>query len=148
MPASNTASEILAYCGNCKMDLSAIIVAKVGAKIAKVQCKTCKKERAYKPPKGATSPGDEAPAKKKRAAKSTTAADAAKTVSIEAEWTRLMGEIGHTNRAAYSPQKRFKQADVISHPSFGDGVVTRVIHPNKMEVLFKSDLKLLIHSPS
>lgn len=145
----NTGSEVLAYCGNCKMDLAAIVVAKVGNDIAKVQCKTCKKERAYKPPKGVKDPGAEAKAATKKASKKKASAEAesaARAVSIEAEWNRLMAEATKANKVSYSPKAALKLGDVVAHPSFGEGIVTRLQHPDKAEILFKSDLKLLIHS--
>jgi hypothetical protein len=149
MASAEAATEVLAYCGSCKMDLAATVVAKVGAKIAKVQCKTCKKEHAYKAAKGVTEPGAEGAAPKKRASKKASAAEAAeaaRTVSVEAEWKRLMAEATKANRVKYSPKAKLVLGDVVQHPSFGEGIVTRLQHPNKVEILFQTDLKLLIHS--
>jgi hypothetical protein len=144
-----TGSEVLAYCGNCKMDLAAIVVAKVGDDIAKVQCKTCKKERAYKRPKGVKDPAKELAAAAKKTSKKKANAEAesaARAVSIEAEWNRLMTDGAKANKVTYTPKTALKLGDVVAHPSFGDGIVTRLQHPDKAEILFKSDLKLLIHS--
>ena len=149
MPDTGT-NEVLAYCGSCKMDLVAMVVAKVGSKIVKVQCNTCKKERAYKAPKGITEPG-QVPAPKKPRKRATSAAEAAeaRTVSVEAEWTRLMGEADKAaTRVKYTPKTTLKLGDIVQHPSFGDGVVMRLIHPDKAELIFKTDMKLLIHSRS
>src|SRR5271154_5252242 len=79
-------TETLAYCTSCKMDLNAVIVAMKGDRIAKVQCFTCKKEHAYKAPKGIDTPT----AKPKRASKKKVAAEAETAQSIEAEWEKLM----------------------------------------------------------
>ena len=46
------AKDIMAYCTSCKRNLIHIIVALDGEKIARVLCRSCKKEHAYKPPKG------------------------------------------------------------------------------------------------
>ncbi|MEW6057875.1 MAG: hypothetical protein AB1540_14805 [Bdellovibrionota bacterium] len=148
MPASGTGSEVLAYCGSCKMDLSAVIVAQIGSKIAKVQCKTCKKEHAYKGPKGAKEPSKAAIAKKKKSAEAAEAAESARAVSFETEWKRLMGEAEKAPRVSYTIKSQLKVGDVIKHTNFGDGIVTRLIHPDKAEVLFRTDMKLLIHSRS
>lgn len=133
------------------MDLMAVIVAKMGPKIAKVQCKTCKKERAYKPPKGVNEPGAQPPAgavskKRTRAGQNDGNAEAQRTVSVEAEWKRLMNEAEKAARVKYSPKSILKQGDVVQHPTFGEGIVMRVAHPDKAEILFQNDLKLLIHS--
>ena len=147
--ASNTGSEVIAYCGSCKMDLAAMVVAKVGAKIVKVQCKTCKKERAYKAPKGVidpTIPTAAATAKANKKAAAAADAQAAKAVTVQAEWERLMRDAAAAARVKYSPKARLNLGDVVQHPTFGDGIVTRIQHPDKAEIIFKMDLKLLVHS--
>jgi hypothetical protein len=141
-------NEVLAYCGACKMDLIATIVAKSGAKIAKVQCNTCKKERAFKAPKGVSEPGatPTATAATRKRKEKAAVTEAAKAVSVEAEWQRLMGESAKAARVKYSPKAKLNLGDVVQHPTFGEGVVTRVIHPDKVDIIFKTDLKMLIHS--
>ncbi len=145
-PKIETAKETLAYCGSCKMDLAAIVVARTGAKIVKVQCKTCKKEHGFKAPKGVSDPGD-APAPKARKTK-TSAEGSSKAVSMEAEWTRLLKEAGAAPRTKYTPKTLLDVGVIVNHSMFGEGIVMRVIHPNKAEILFKGDLKILIHAGS
>src|SRR3712207_4813996 len=82
---TKVAKEALAYCTSCKMDLNHVVVAMKGDRIAKVQCLTCKKEHAFKAPKGQTEPKK----KSKKAAAAAAAAEEAAN-SIEAEWTKLM----------------------------------------------------------
>ena len=60
--------ETLAYCTSCKMDLAHLVVAMKGDRIAKAECKTCKKIHAYKAPKGITEPAAKKPKKAKKAA--------------------------------------------------------------------------------
>ncbi len=48
--------EAIAYCTSCKMDLNHTIVAMHGDRIIKVQCRTCRKDHAYKAPKGIKDP--------------------------------------------------------------------------------------------
>jgi hypothetical protein len=45
----------------------------------------------------------------------------------------------------YSPTTAFQVHDKLKHPTFGEGVVQRLLHPKKIEVLFSMDLKILIH---
>lgn len=139
-------SEVLAYCGSCKMDLTAVIVAKVGGKIAKVMCKTCKKERAYRAPKGVSDPAMAAEAVSRKSRATSGNGATAKSVPIEQEWRRLMADADKTNRVKYSVKVKLNQGDVVQHPTFGDGIVMRIAHPDKAEVLFQNDTKLLIHS--
>lgn len=135
---TNTASEVLAYCGSCKMDLAAVIVAQVGPKIVKVQCKTCKKEHGFKAAKGVDSPA-KAPKSRKPAA------EKAPAVSIEAEWRKIMATAKRAS-IPYTPRVKLQLGDMVAHPSFGDGVVMKIVHPDKAELIFQHDIKLLIHS--
>lgn len=143
---ANTGSEVLAYCGSCKMDLTAVVVAKTGAKIAKVQCKTCKKEHAFKDPKGVTDPGQAPKPSIKRKSASASGDEEVKSVPIESEWKRLMDEAAKTPKIKYSVKATLKLGDVVIHPMFGNGIVMRVLHPDKAEIMFQTSLKLLIHS--
>lgn len=130
----------------------AVVVARVGSEIVKVQCKTCKKERGYKAPKGISDPSDALKSKEAKATKKATAASsraaskAIESSTIEAEWTRLMKEAKDIKPVKYSYKVTYSLGEVIEHPTFGPGVVVKTIHPDKIEVLFQSDLKLLIHS--
>lgn len=128
--------EILAYCTSCKMDLNHIIVAMKGDRVAKAQCLTCKKEHAYKAPKGQTEP------KKKRKKKDS---DAPTSTTIEAEWEKLMNQHKNSPTKNYSMKTSFLLGDKVNHPTFGEGIVGRLIHPNKIEVFFRTDIKVLIH---
>ena len=144
-PASSSAvgKESIAYCTSCKMDLNAVVVAMKGDRIAKVQCLTCKKEHVYKAPKGATEPGK---AKKARAAKKAEAEEAANSNAIELEWEKLMSDHRDAPMKKYNTKGQFLLGDKLSHPTFGDGIVGKLIYPNKIEVIFRHDVKVLIYA--
>ncbi len=130
--------EVLAYCTQCKMDLAHTIASMKGDKAAKVECKTCKKTHVFRAPKGITEP----PPKKKKKA---TAAEAA-AVSVENEWERLMQQSAASPQKSYSTKGNFKIGDKIAHSSFGQGFVGKLIYPNKIEVIFRNEIKVLIHA--
>jgi hypothetical protein len=132
--------EILAYCTSCKMDLNNVIVAMKGDRVAKVQCLTCKKEHVYKAPKGVTTPTAATP-KKSRAKKSAEP----ESSPIEAEWEKLMAAHRDAPIKPYGMKAKFILGDKIRHPNFGEGIVAKLIYPNKLEVIFQKDLKVLIH---
>ena len=138
-PASSVADETLAYCTSCKMDLNHIIVALKGERIAKVQCLTCKKEHVYRAPKGATTPQ----AKSSKSKKSENQDD--QNHSIEAEWEKLMSSHRDAAVKPYSIKGHFTLGDKLNHPTFGDGIVGKLIYPNKLEVIFRMDVKILIY---
>ena len=138
---SNTAvgKEALAYCTSCKMDLAHTIVSLKGDRIHKAECKTCKKEHAYKAPKGVTDPKDApAPRAKKAPAEP-------KGNPIELEWMKLMNAHKNAPFNNYSQKTKFALGDKIKHATFGEGIVGKHIYPNKIEVIFQMDIKVLIH---
>jgi hypothetical protein len=120
------------------MDLSHLIVAMKGDRIAKVECKTCKKIHAYKQAKGITTPEP----KEKKAGKRAAAA----RVTVEDEWNKLAA----TKRAAaalpYKIQMTFESGAKLAHPQYGEGFVTKLLFPNKIEVLFRDDVRILAHA--
>jgi hypothetical protein len=136
MTSFEVASEVLAYCSSCKMDLYAVIVNLKKEKVGKVQCLTCKKEHAYKAPKGADV--EETP---KNLTKTNELSQA-----IENEWERLMVIQKDTPCVTYKKTHTFSLGDKMKHSQFGEGIVDRIIYPNKIEVIFRRDVKMLIHT--
>jgi hypothetical protein len=122
------------------MDLNHVIVAMKGDKIAKVQCLTCKKEHVYRAPKGALEPQT---TKTTRAKKTT---EEPENHSIEIEWEKLMSAHKDLPLKPYTTRGHFGLGDKLNHPTFGDGIVGKLIYPNKLEVIFRHDVKVLIHS--
>lgn len=137
------ASETLAYCTSCKMDLNSVIVAMKGDRVAKVQCLTCKKEHVYKAPKGIDTP-TAAPKAKRASKKKETEEELSH--SIEVEWEKLMASHREAPTKSYTVKGSFLLGDKINHPTFGEGIVGKLIYPNKIEVIFRTDLKVLIYA--
>jgi hypothetical protein len=143
---SNVAKEVLAYCTSCKIDLNHIVVAMKGDRIAKVQCKTCKKEHTYKAPKGVTEPPTKPAKRASKKASGSTAESATQGTPVEAEWEKLMVTHKNTPLKSYVVKGHFSLGDKINHPSFGEGIISKLIYPNKVEVIFKTDIKIMIHA--
>lgn len=129
--------ETLAYCTSCKMDLNHAVVAMKGDRIAKVQCFTCKKEHTYKAAKGVTEP---------KKAKKTKAPKEPEANPVELEWEKLMSQHKDAPMKNYAMKSQFALGDKLHHPNFGDGIVGKLIYPNKLEVIFQHDVKVLIHA--
>ncbi len=137
--AKQVGEDVVAYCTNCKEDRDHEIVTLVGEKIKKVLCKTCEKEHVYKVPKG-----DKASAKKKTVAK----AKKKKVSSPVEEWEIAMEQAKDATIKAYAMDGSFGEGEKIDHNTFGQGLVIRLISPNKMEVLFKEGSKFMIRGAS
>ena len=115
-------------------------MAMVGGMPARVMCRTCKSEHNYKAKKGLKEPGTSTP-REPRVARE----PKEKVVPVELEWMQQMNASTKPLRV-YAADEPFQAGDRVSHPIFGEGVVQKLIFPNKMEVIFRTDLKLLIHA--
>ena len=120
------------WCGKCKMMLAHTIEAMVGDKPARVHCNTCKAQHTYKanPPKVAAAGG------------------AARSTSAKPRTTKYQSLLKGKDMAvarAYSIKERYEAGDVLQHPTFGTGVATAVKDITKVEVLFESGPKVLVH---
>jgi hypothetical protein len=115
--------SIDSWCGKCKLVLVHTIEAMIGDKPARVHCNTCNAQHSYKPK--------------------------APTISTDAKprasrYDKLLKE-NKTVARKYSGTERYAAGDVMQHALFGVGVTTAVKDGGKVEVLFDSGPKLLVH---
>lgn len=128
------------------MDLGHTIMAMVGGAPARVVCRTCKSEHNYKAKRGVSEPGG-AETVRRTVAGGTRAPrekTVEKTVPVEVEWLKQLNASTQPKRE-YAADQAFKAGDRILHPTFGEGIVQKLIYPNKIEILFRMDIKTLIH---
>ena len=126
--------EILSHCNKCKLPLAHIIVnMKTKTTIGKVTCKTCDATHVYKDPS------------KVRAKKKATGSRKRKpSTSIADLWLEAVGKSDSKSKE-YSPKNEFSLGDIIDHPKFGPGVVEKCFDGNKIEVIFRHEIKVLMH---
>jgi hypothetical protein len=131
--------DVDSWCTRCRMVLAHTIEAVVKGRVTRVHCNTCGGQHAYR----ASAPGSAAAGRAKRPARGNGARAAAKPARDYA--TLLRGRDPSTARG-YAVTERFKEGEIIRHPTFGLGVVTVLRDGNKIEVMFAdgSD-KTLIH---
>ncbi|MSP59811.1 MAG: hypothetical protein EXR72_05620 [Myxococcales bacterium] len=125
-----------AYCTTCKAIGEHVVVAMIEDRPAKVECETCHKQHLFR----AGLPGAKVarPAATGGRVRRTTRPPPAETVDIAA----LVA--GRPSRG-YDPKLHFAVGEVVSHPSFGVGLVTLLPGPQKVEVVFPAGPKLLAH---
>ena len=139
MSAIGVGKEILSNCSKCKLILAHIIVTmKSATEPDKVQCKTCKSTQSFKDPS--------AKKKKTSVARVIKSARSSKksTETVGELWTKALNK-STTENKDYSIKGSFQTGDVINHPTFGQGVVEKLIDNNKIEVLFQDDYRTLMH---
>ncbi len=135
MPTSKTGNDIDAFCTRCQLELAHVVVATVAGRPARVQCKTCGSVHAWRSK-------DMAP---RRKAEPTTRPSAARGAG-RSDYDALVRGRDISRAQRYRPAATYGDGDVLSHPTFGVGVVTRVLSDGKIEVLFPAASKVLVHA--
>ncbi len=140
MTQLSVGKEVLSYCNKCKLTLAHIIVTmKSDVVIGKVQCKTCKGTHAYKDPSAVKA------SKTKRGSKVGTTSKKTTQNSISDIWLEKVASATSKSQK-YSIKTKFELNDIIDHPKFGPGIVDKLIDADKVQVIFRHDVKTLIHN--
>lgn len=117
-----------ARCTKCLKVTNHVVVAMVGDKPANVQCNTCSGVHRYR--------------RLDAIGKSTKRTGDSPAVKQE-EWAQLRTAMSNENAKDYAMDREYRVGTVIRHPSFGLGLVERVVGNRKMEVLFEDGKKLM-----
>lgn len=141
MTTYRAGQEIDAYCTKCKLDLTHKIVAVVGNKPAKVECRTCYGVHNYRAPKSAA-----AAAAAPSAPRASRSGGSSRASAAKSEPEPPMVPPDHARIALYATTDKFSVGAWISHKTFGIGVVLREIAVNKIEVRFDGGTKVLVHN--
>lgn len=132
--------EIVTHCSKCKLDLAHIIVVmRDQISPLRVQCKTCNSTHSFKEKKEA------APKRRVSAAKGATKPRLSSEEKSLNLWETAMKK-NNSAHLEYSIRTKYTQGQIIDHPSFGPGVVDKAIDTNKIEVIFRTSTKVLIHA--
>lgn len=139
--------EVDSWCTKCKLVLNHRIIAMVGAQPARVECSTCNSHHNFR----ARAPGEKAePTGRTRsvvgsggAKKSNVTRAQQAVLDREKSWERAVSGKAVRDFRAYRVSETFAEGDLVKHSKFGDGVVTRIVDPKKIEILFKDDARTL-----
>ncbi len=143
MSGNRVGGDVDAFCTKCRMILGHTVLAMVGDKIARVRCNTCQGEHAYKGgPPGAT--GKTGAARASGGGRSAPIPKTAREKAVERPFEELFAGKDASAQKPYAPKTRFAEGDVLSHPTFGLGLVQASRH-DKIDVAFKSGVKTLVH---
>jgi hypothetical protein len=129
--------EVDAFCTKCELSLAHTVHAVVGGKPVKVECNTCHGVHRYRGGANGTT------------AARTSVPKAARPERPRAEvvpFESLLAGKRVDHAGPYSPKRTYAVDDVVDHPMFGRGFVSAVRDGGKIEVTFRSDVKLLVHA--
>jgi len=126
--------EVDSFCTKCEMALAHTVIAMVEGRPVKVECNTCHGVHRFRGdvPGAARRPNGAAPPRPAR--------ERPVTVSFEA----ALREKNLAMARRYSPRESYQLDDVVEHPTFGLGWVSAVRDATKVEVTFRSDVKVLV----
>jgi hypothetical protein len=134
---ADVGADIESLCRKCG-DVWHVVVAKVGTKIAKVQCKQCGGLHRYRPPDGVAVPRASRPSRAK-------ASRSSRSPSKPTSNSPLVEADPNKPLRPYRINETFSPGDRLSHRSFGEGVVEMVVGPQKIQVFFPGGRKVLAH---
>jgi hypothetical protein len=141
--AFNVGSDVEAMCRTCG-DVWHVVVAKLGDKITKVECKQCGKQHRFKP----TGDAPEANLQVRRQVVSPRPVGAARPKAKPS--STAAGVVHDPNRPAreYSIHERYEVGEQLLHKKFGPGIVVAV-EDEKVRVKFSESrtegIKVLLH---
>jgi hypothetical protein len=129
-------ADVESLCSKCG-DVWHVIVAKVGDRIARVICKECNGQHAYRNPKGTTPAAKRASTGAKRAPRSDKVVERFPTPAVAADLSREV--------RTYKATDMFEVGDRVDHATFGQGVV-EISEPGKATLFFAVGRKVLVQA--
>jgi len=141
--AAKVGGHVEAACRKCDGMTTHIVLAMVAGAPSKVECRVCHGTHQYKPSMTA-----KATSSATRAPRASTARASRTPEPNPADvWASAMRSArGET--IAYSPSGRYVVGAKLKHPTFGEGVVTRLGSSTVCEVVFVAGMKKLIMGAS
>jgi hypothetical protein len=139
--------EVDSWCTKCKLVLNHRIIAMVGGAPARVECSTCGSHHNFR----GRAPGEKAPSAPRASSGGSSLAPRATSVTKaqqaalerERSWEKAVSGKAVNDFRTYRVDLTFSEGDLIRHKKFGDGVVTRILDPRKVEILFKDEPRTL-----
>jgi hypothetical protein len=125
--------EVDAFCTRCELTLAHTIHALMAGRPVKVECNTCHSVHRYRGQSEGSRP---------RASRTD---PSARAKAVIAGFEELLARRDAGKALPYSPKKRFSVDDVVDHPVFGRGFVSAIRDGDKIEITFRSEVKVLVH---
>jgi hypothetical protein len=128
--------EVDSFCSKCELTLAHTVIAMVAGRPVKVECNTCHGVHRFRgAPAGSSSTASVAMRKAARPAREKKNEQAFEEALASKKGPAL----------PYSPKRTFLPDQIVDHPTFGQGFVTSV-RDDKVEIAFRTDVKVLIHA--
>ncbi len=126
--------EVDALCSKCELVLAHTVHAVVSGQPVKVECNTCHAVHRFRAPAGR-------PAGRVPGAPRAPRAPKAPAIGFD----ELLAAKDQGAAQPYSPARSYAEGAVVDHPIFGRGFVSATRDGGKIEVTFRSSVKILVH---
>lgn len=140
------AKSFFSACKKCAADRYHVVLTHTSTSSAKIQCEVCKSKKTYTLPK--------ADSMAKKVSKTTKAKTLTKTLtktgrvrktSHADDYQALQTNRGEEKGTPFSIKTKFEINQKIAHSTFGPGYV-KSVQPDRIDVLFESEVKTLMHN--
>ncbi len=125
--------DLKILCSRCNLELAHTVLAMAGGIPARVRCNTCRGERNYRAPK------PEATVRTTRAVREPRA-----KVSDEVFYNQKLKDNATKTDKPYRIDVELSANDIVDHKVFGRGVVLKTIPPDRAEIIFKDQMRVLV----
>jgi hypothetical protein len=118
-------AEVPAYCPSprCRDDKVHTVISMYEDEIRRVQCTACGEVHAFRAPRGAPTAPTETPS-----------------------WDAAMAGKDSSSARPYTIRETYAVGDLVQHPVFEIGVVIAVLPDAKVEIVFRTCLRILVHA--
>jgi len=132
------ASRVFTPCKKCAAERYHIVLAHTNATSAKVECEVCHSKKTFKL----------ASTKVKKVTGAAATKKAKASENRKNAHSKEFGELVAASEGSeqnYTMKAKFSKNDKIKHPKFGLGVI-KLSLPDKIEVVFEDEVRLLVHN--
>jgi len=134
-PMIKVGGEVDAFCTKCELALAHTVHAVVEGRPVKVECNTCHGVHRYRDGAGRLTARSPAGAERRTRARP-------EVIPFD----DLLATKRAAEARAYSARATYAPDEVVDHPNFGRGFVSAVRDGGKIDVTFRSGVKVLVHA--
>ena len=121
--------KIEARCTKCRKNSKHLVVSLQDGNPEQVQCRVCDRQHKYRPPTKVRKVSMKSVVEQK--------------IADQKKWKKISAAAEVNKAKPYSMTESYKSDTLIDHPTFGVGIVQRVIGSQKMEILFAEGIKTM-----
>ncbi|MCB0370523.1 MAG: hypothetical protein KDD45_14140 [Bdellovibrionales bacterium] len=145
LPSQNVlppvAKSFYTFCKKCDADRYHKVLAHTTATSAKIECEVCHSKKTYSLPKAQSRKTTSSGAPRTRRVVS----ENQKKAAHQSEYQELLESVANQENVSYNVKTKFNASTKLEHPKFGLGFI-RTVQPDKIEVVFSDEVKVLIHN--